>query len=172
LLYKVETIRMKNLPPEKWASAELNTMIQWYKCPNNSTMPPKKCDKLARYREICGCADPQPPQLQNGLTTVSLLLPPLPLVQEEELHGLTLPAAAYAEPNKVTAISGPLTLDAADGDLTVIGTAKDALAEAADDDSMEGLLPMVLGCETMLRCSELYLHYKNTVVFQFDARMI
>jgi hypothetical protein len=49
LLQKVEAIRTKNLPPEKWTSAELNTMIQWYKGPNDSAMPPKKCDKLARY---------------------------------------------------------------------------------------------------------------------------
>jgi hypothetical protein len=110
-------------------------------------MPPKKCDKLTRYQEICGCADLQLPQLQNELTTASLPLPPLPLMQEEELHGLTLPTVAYAELNEVTAITGPLILDAADGDLTVIGTAEDVLTEAADDDLMEDLLPMVLGCE-------------------------
>jgi hypothetical protein len=68
-------------------------------------------------------------------------------VQEAEQHGLTSPTAAYAEPNAVTAIAEPLTLDAGDGDLTVIGTAKDALVEAVDDDSMEDVLPMVLGCE-------------------------
>jgi hypothetical protein len=122
LLQKVEAIRTKNLPPEKWTSAELNTMIQWYKRPNDSAMPPKKCDKLARYQEICGRADPQPPQLQNEPTTASLPLPPLPLVQEEEQHGRTSPTAAYAEPFAVTAITEPLTPDAGDGDLTVIGT--------------------------------------------------
>jgi hypothetical protein len=147
LLQKVEAIRTKNLPPEKWTSAELNTMIQWYKRPNDSAMPPKKCDKLARYQEICGRADPQPPQLQNEPTTASLPLPPLPLVQEEEQHGRTSPTAAYAEPFAVTAITEPLTPDAGDGDLTVIGTANDALVEAADDDSMEDVLPTVLGCE-------------------------
>jgi len=147
LLQKVEAIRTKNLPPEKWTSAELNTMIQWYKRPNDSAMPPKKCDKLARYREICGRADPQPPQLQNEPTTASLPLPPLPLVQEEEQHGRASPTAAYAESNAVTAITEPLTPDAGDGDLTVIGTANDALVEAADDDSMEDVLPTVLGCE-------------------------
>jgi hypothetical protein len=92
LLQKVEVIRTKK-PPEKWTSAELNTMLQWYKCPNDSAMPPKKCDKLARYQEICGRADPQPPQLQNEPTTASLLLPPLSLAQEEEQHGLTSPKA-------------------------------------------------------------------------------
>jgi hypothetical protein len=49
LLQKVEAIQNKNLPLEKWTSAELNTMIQWYKCPSDSAMPPNKCDKLARY---------------------------------------------------------------------------------------------------------------------------
>jgi signal transduction histidine kinase len=31
LLVKVQAIRSKNLPAEKWTSSELNTMIQWHK---------------------------------------------------------------------------------------------------------------------------------------------
>jgi hypothetical protein len=46
LLKKVEAIRQKNLPPEKWTSGELNTMLQWFKRPLDTAMPNKKSDKL------------------------------------------------------------------------------------------------------------------------------
>ncbi len=71
LLAKVEAIRAKNLPPEKWTNSELNTMIQWFKRPNDTAMPTKKAEKLARYYDICGRGDPPVPVLQD--------LPPLPL---------------------------------------------------------------------------------------------
>lgn len=47
LLAKVEAIRAKNLLPENWMNAELNTMIQWFKHPNNTAMLTKKAEKLA-----------------------------------------------------------------------------------------------------------------------------
>jgi len=40
----VEAIRAKNLPAEKWTATELNTMIQWYKQPDDAAMPTKKAD--------------------------------------------------------------------------------------------------------------------------------
>ena len=150
LLQKVEAIRNKNLPPEKWTSAELNTMIQWYKRPSDGAMPPKKCDKLIRYREICGRADPQPPQLPSELTAANLPLPPLPLAQQEPLLPLlpslplaqgdgiqheTISDAASLQSNEPTAIAG---------ELAAVGAAD---AEGMDDVLMEDLLPMVLGCE-------------------------
>jgi hypothetical protein len=46
LLAKVEAIRAKNLPAEKWTATELNTMIQWYKQPDDAAMPTKKADNL------------------------------------------------------------------------------------------------------------------------------
>jgi len=144
---------VNNLPPEKWTSAELNTMIQGYKRPSDSAIPPKKCDKLARYREICGRADPQSPQPPTEFTAASLLLPPLPplpplpLAQEEAMQRETIPTAASAQSNEVTAITEPLILDAADGELAVTSNADITLAEAMDDVLMEDLLPMVLGCE-------------------------
>ena len=63
LLVKVEAIRMKNLPPEKWTSSDLGMMIQWYKRPTDEAMPSKKADKLARYLQICARGDPPAPQL-------------------------------------------------------------------------------------------------------------
>ncbi len=44
LQVKVQAIKDKNLLPEKWTLAELNTMLQWYKNPNNTAMPMKKGD--------------------------------------------------------------------------------------------------------------------------------
>jgi hypothetical protein len=59
----------------------------------------------------------------------------------------TIPTAASAQSNEVTAITEPLILDAADGELAVTSNADITLAEAMDDVLMEDLLPMVLGCE-------------------------
>jgi hypothetical protein len=70
---KVQDIRDKNLPPEKWTVSELNTMLQWYKNPSDTAMPSKKSDKLARYHQICNRGDPPEPEL--------LPLPPLPTPQ-------------------------------------------------------------------------------------------
>jgi hypothetical protein len=99
-------------------------MIQWYKCPSDSAMPPKKCDKLARYREICGRADPQPPQLRSELTVANLplplvqqepqqepllpLLPSLPLTQKDGIQHETISNAASLQSNEATAIAGEL----------------------------------------------------------------
>jgi hypothetical protein len=90
---KVTAIREKNLPPEKWTVAELNTMLQWYKRPDNAAMPNKKADKLARYHEIKGRGDPPIPQLSAPQLQISPLPPlpgfdgdivPLPLIQGTE----------------------------------------------------------------------------------------
>jgi hypothetical protein len=45
---KVQVIKDKNLPPEKWTVPELNTMLQWYKNPSDTAMPTKKAEKIAR----------------------------------------------------------------------------------------------------------------------------
>jgi hypothetical protein len=87
LCQKVNAIRTKNSPPEKWTSSELNTMIQWYKFPDDAAMPSKKIDKLARYHEICGRVDPTPPQLPTELSVAMPLLPPT--AQLPELSDVT-----------------------------------------------------------------------------------
>jgi hypothetical protein len=55
---QVQAIREKNIPPEKWTVAQLNTMIQWHRRPEDAAMPNKNVEKLARYHEIKGCGDP------------------------------------------------------------------------------------------------------------------
>jgi hypothetical protein len=35
-------MRSKNLPAEKWTSAELSTMIHWHKQPYDAAIPSKK----------------------------------------------------------------------------------------------------------------------------------
>jgi hypothetical protein len=96
LLKKVEAIRQKNLPPEKWTSGELNTMLQWFKRPSDTAMPNKKSDKLARYRDICGRAEPQPPELPQDLMSDMPPLPPppppLPVGQQDTTHGVMVVA--------------------------------------------------------------------------------
>jgi hypothetical protein len=89
LRVKVQGIKDKNLPPEKWTVSELNTMLQWYKNPNDTAMPTKKAEKLARYYQICNRGDPLEPEIQP--------LPPLPPPQapvdssnEEEPRALQL----------------------------------------------------------------------------------
>jgi hypothetical protein len=72
LQVKVQAIRSKNLPAEKWSSAELNTMIQWHKRPDDAAMPSKKAEKLARYYDICGRGNPVAP------TVLAATLPPAP----------------------------------------------------------------------------------------------
>ncbi len=62
LFVKVQAIRAKNLPADKWTIAKLNTMIQWHKHPEDSAMPNKKAEKLARYHEICGGSEPAAPR--------------------------------------------------------------------------------------------------------------
>jgi len=76
---KVSAIREKNLPPEKWSVADLNTMLQWYKNNSDTAMPTKKVDKLARYYQICMRGEPTPPILPL------LPLPPLPTLQQPTL---------------------------------------------------------------------------------------
>jgi len=78
LLVKVQAIRTKNLPAEKWTSSELNMMIQWLKRPDDAAMPSKKADKLARYYDICGCGDPVAP------TVPIELVPPAQLKEEDD----------------------------------------------------------------------------------------
>jgi hypothetical protein len=73
LKVKVQVIKDKNLPPEKWTVAELNTMLQWYKNLSDTTMPTKKAEKIARYYHICNREDPPEPELQP--------LPPFQLFQ-------------------------------------------------------------------------------------------
>jgi hypothetical protein len=63
LFVKVQAIRAKNLPAEKRTTAELNTMIQWHKRPDDSAMPSKKAEKLARYYDICGRGEPVAPKI-------------------------------------------------------------------------------------------------------------
>lgn len=63
LLVQVQAIKDKNLPPEKWTSTQLHTMIQWYRHPEDAAIPSKKADKLTRYFEICGRGDPAEPSL-------------------------------------------------------------------------------------------------------------
>jgi hypothetical protein len=50
----VQAIRENNLTTDKWTTDELNMMIQWHKCPEDSVMPSKKAEELARYFGICG----------------------------------------------------------------------------------------------------------------------
>jgi len=69
---KLQAIREKNLPPEKWTVSELNKMMQWYKQPEDGVMPSKKADKLARYHEIKGRGDPPMPQ------PIQMTIAPLP----------------------------------------------------------------------------------------------
>jgi hypothetical protein len=144
LCIKVEAIRNKNLPPEKWTSAELNTMIQWFKRPDDTAMPPKKKDKLARYRDICGRGDPLPPQLPTPMAAVPSLLslPPavtdLPeLVAADDLHEV----AAALEPAAVDALVQPVAVDGL-LELMAVEIVPDS---AADDDSADDLLRAVFG---------------------------
>ncbi len=148
LLQKVIAIRNKNLPPEKWTSTELNTMIQWYKRPDNSAMPTKKPDKLARFLDICGRGDPDPPQLP----TLMLSLPPLlPMPQATESAVNDLPelvdandspeVAAALEPAAANTLLEPAAIDGS-LELAVVN-ALDADGFAADDDSADGLLRQV-----------------------------
>ena len=64
--------REKNLPPEKWMVSGLNTMMQWYKRPEDGAMLSKKADKLTRYHEIKGRGDPPMPQ------PIQMTIAPLP----------------------------------------------------------------------------------------------
>jgi hypothetical protein len=79
LKVKVQAIREKNLPPEQWTVAQLNTMIQWHKRPEDAAMPSKKGEKLARYHEIKERGDPPEPQL------LEQQIPPLPPLPGSEL---------------------------------------------------------------------------------------
>jgi hypothetical protein len=77
---KVQAIREKNLPPEKWTVSVLNTMMQWYKRPEDGAIPSKKVDKLARYHEIKGHGDPPMPQ------PIKITIAPLPPLVRSELE--------------------------------------------------------------------------------------
>ncbi len=79
LKVKVQAIRAKNLPAEKWTSSELNTMIQWHKQPDDAAMPSKKAEKLARYYDICGRGEPVAPTVMGEDTLLlAATLPPAP----------------------------------------------------------------------------------------------
>jgi hypothetical protein len=79
LQVKVQAIRSKKLPAEKWTSAELKTMIQWHKRPNDAAMPSKKAEKLARYYDICGRGNPVAPTVMREDTPMlTATLPPVP----------------------------------------------------------------------------------------------
>ncbi len=59
----MQAIRAKNLPADRWTASKLNMMIQWHKRPDDSAMPSKKAEKLARYYEIYGCGEPVAPNI-------------------------------------------------------------------------------------------------------------
>jgi hypothetical protein len=134
LLVKVQAIRSKNLPAEKWTSSELNTMIQWHKRPDDAAMPSKKADKLARYYDICGRGDPVAPTLPIELVPPAQLeeddddeLPPLPAPDLDINNGAVDAAAILAIVN--------LDLDAAVdnvGQPAAIWTAPNLDLDAAD----------------------------------------
>ncbi len=64
---------------EKWTSAELNTMIQWHKRPDDAAMPGKKAEKLARYYDIYRRGDPVTPTVMREDTPMlAATLPPAP----------------------------------------------------------------------------------------------
>ncbi len=71
----MQAIREKNLLPEQWMVAQLNTMIQWHKRPEDEAMPSKKREKLARYHEIKEHGDPLEPQLLEQQIPPLLPLP-------------------------------------------------------------------------------------------------
>jgi len=134
LLVKVQAIRSKNLPAEKWTSSELNTMIQWHKRPDDAAMPSKKADKLARYYDICGRGDPVAPTLPIELVPPAQLeeddddeLPPLPAPDLDINNGAVDAAAILATAN--------LDLDAAVDNIdqpAAIRTAPNLDLDAAD----------------------------------------
>jgi len=138
LLVKVQAIRSKNLPAEKWTSSELNTMIQWHKRPDDAAMPSKKADKLARYYDICGRGDPVAPTLPIELVPPAQLeedddddLPPLPAPDLDINNGAVDAAAILATAN--------LDLDAAVDNIdqpAAIRTAPNLDLDAADPAAM------------------------------------
>jgi hypothetical protein len=71
----VQAIKEKNLPPEQWMVAQVNTIIQWHKQPEDAAMPTKKGEKLASYHEIKGHGDPPEPQLLEQSMPPLLPLP-------------------------------------------------------------------------------------------------
>jgi hypothetical protein len=108
LLAKVQAIRAKNLPAEKWTATELTTMIQWYKRPDDTAMPGKKADKLARYYDICARGDPVAPKITTiiPLPTGDDDADDPPLLPELDLNDVILPPLPETE----AAAALPLTL--------------------------------------------------------------
>jgi hypothetical protein len=49
LLAKVQELRDQNLPLDKWNTAQLKTMVKWYKRDGDDKIPSKKQDLMARY---------------------------------------------------------------------------------------------------------------------------
>jgi len=148
LLVKVEAIRMKNLPPEKWTSSDLGTMIQWYKRPTDEAMPSKKADKLARYLQICARGDPPVPQLT--------LPPPVAPMNETNLNGKQepppLPQLSFLPPSIIPPILplDPSFIDNENSDTSILDDLNndefDFLNNAASKDDLS-VLTFTLGME-------------------------
>ncbi len=58
---KVDAIKQSNLPPERWTSVQLKTMLKWLKRNGDTKLPTKKDDQLCRYNETCNREDLPPP---------------------------------------------------------------------------------------------------------------
>jgi hypothetical protein len=145
LCQKVDAIRTKNSPPEKWTCSELNTMIQWYKRPDDAAMPSQKNDKLARYHEICGCVDPTPPQLPTELSVGIPLVPPTAQLPElSDVADSVLGQATAADLLELTACADPLVGLAVAADPLELTAGGDLLlAVTNDDDPADKLLTPV-----------------------------
>jgi hypothetical protein len=83
----VDAIKANNLPPEKWTSKQLNTMLKWYKQDGDPALPKCKPEQLELYHKICDHEDLPPPSLPDELMCLPNEdedMPPLPLPQPEE----------------------------------------------------------------------------------------
>ena len=63
----VDAIKANNLPPEKWTSKQLNTMLKWYKQYGDQALPKCKLKQLELYHKICDHEDLPPPSLPDEL---------------------------------------------------------------------------------------------------------
>ena len=138
LLVKVQAIRSKNLPAEKWTSSELNTMIQWHKRPDDAAMPSKKADKLARYYDICGRGDPVAP------TVPIELVPPTQLEQDDDDELPPLPAPDYDINNDAVDAAAILAVTNLDLDTTVDNIDQPAAIQTAPNLDLDGADPAVI----------------------------
>jgi hypothetical protein len=63
---KVDNVRQKSSSPDKWNSGELATMIQWFRRKGDAAIPKTVAERRQRYLEICGRAEPNPPEVSDG----------------------------------------------------------------------------------------------------------